>query len=108
MEINAQKVKQLRQERSWTQQHLAQASGISLRTVQRIERYGTTSNETFMSLCAVLEVKADILRQQTPHIIEVEPERDNEQVNVTKLILASVAGGAVLGSIFTYIILGIG
>ncbi len=56
MEVNAQKIKNLRTENSWTQQHLADVCGISLRTVQRVERYGNTSNETLMSLASVFEI----------------------------------------------------
>jgi len=57
MEVNAQKIKNLRTDKGWTQQHLADACGISLRTVQRVERYGKTSNETLMSLASVFETQ---------------------------------------------------
>jgi transcriptional regulator with XRE-family HTH domain len=48
----------MRNARGWTQQHLADACDISLRTVQRVEKYGTASNETIMGLCAVFEIDA--------------------------------------------------
>ena len=57
MNVNAQKVKNLRTKKSWTQQHLADVCGISLRTVQRVERYGNASNETLMSLASVFEIQ---------------------------------------------------
>jgi DNA-binding XRE family transcriptional regulator len=37
MTINFAKVKQLRLDRSWSQEHLAEVSGLSLRTIQRRE-----------------------------------------------------------------------
>lgn len=40
MQINNNTVKLLRTEKSWTQQHLADASGVSLRTIQRVESDG--------------------------------------------------------------------
>jgi transcriptional regulator with XRE-family HTH domain len=61
MEIDSSSIKKLRTQRSWTQQHLADACDISLRTVQRIEKIGNASNESVMSLCAVFEIpKTDI------------------------------------------------
>ena len=59
MEIDSSTIKNLRTQRSWTQQHLADACDISLRTVQRIEKIGNASNESVMSLCAVFEIQRD-------------------------------------------------
>lgn len=53
MDVNAKKIKALRKSKGWTQQHLADACAISLRTVQRVERYGNASQETVLSLAAV-------------------------------------------------------
>ena len=36
----AGRIKQMRRLRSWSQSHLAEAAGIDLRTVQRLERDG--------------------------------------------------------------------
>ena len=40
MKIDAAVVKALREEKSWAQEHLASASGLSARTVQRVEAEG--------------------------------------------------------------------
>jgi len=66
MEIDSSTIKNLRTQRSWTQQHLADACDISLRTVQRIEKIGNASNESVMSLCAVFEIpkKISVLYQR--------------------------------------------
>ena len=37
MQINAQRVKHLREQKCWSQQQLADMAGISLRTIQRLE-----------------------------------------------------------------------
>ena len=43
MNINATLVKQLRLDNSWSQDELAIASGLNLRTVQRIEKEATAT-----------------------------------------------------------------
>jgi transcriptional regulator with XRE-family HTH domain len=50
MEVNASLIKNQRLINGWTQQHLADACSVSLRTIQRVERYGQASNETVASL----------------------------------------------------------
>src|SRR5947208_3079563 len=49
-------VRSLREARGWTQAHLAEASGVSLRTIQRLERLHSCSAETRMALAAALGV----------------------------------------------------
>ena len=40
MKINAEQVKKLRTERHWSQEQLAAACGVNLRTIQRLENTG--------------------------------------------------------------------
>lgn len=61
MQVNNLLIKELRQNRGWTQQHLADVIGLSLRTVQRIEKNGTTSLETISALSSVFEVERNKL-----------------------------------------------
>lgn len=61
MQINAMKVRQLRDQRCWSQQQLADMAGISLRTMQRLEAKSVASQETIKSLAAVLEISCDEL-----------------------------------------------
>lgn len=65
MQINAALIKENRNAKSWTQQHLADACDVSLRTVQRVERLGVASPETVLSLCAVLEIQQKQLLVQS-------------------------------------------
>lgn len=49
-------VKQLRLERGWSQEHLAELVGVSTRTIQRIEKGFKPCLETSSALAAVFEV----------------------------------------------------
>ncbi len=59
MKLSSAKIKQLRESKAWSQSHLAAASGVSLRTIQRIEKTGVASPESVKSLCATFEVHID-------------------------------------------------
>lgn len=54
--INQDFVKQLRSDKCWSQEHLALVSGISLRTVQRIENEGKCSLESKKALAAAFNL----------------------------------------------------
>lgn len=49
-------VRKLRLQRGWSQEHLAQVTGISVRTIQRIERGAKPGLESAKSLASVFEV----------------------------------------------------
>ncbi len=53
---NSKKIKDLREKQGWSQDQLAELSGLSLRTVQRIEKDGKSSIETIKSLASVFEL----------------------------------------------------
>ena len=61
MQIDQYKIKQLRQQRGWTQQQTADIANLSIRTVQRVELNGTASVETTRSLAAILEIEFEAL-----------------------------------------------
>jgi transcriptional regulator with XRE-family HTH domain len=50
------RIRGLREQRAWTQAHLADASGVSLRTIQRLEKLHSCSSETLLALAAALNV----------------------------------------------------
>ena len=58
MKINAALVLEQRLRRAWTQEHLAKISGLSHRTIQRVEREGSGSMETKKALAATFEIDA--------------------------------------------------
>jgi transcriptional regulator with XRE-family HTH domain len=55
MELNKETLKNHRDSRAWSQTQLAEVSGLSLRTIQRIEKTGIASQESAKSLAAVYE-----------------------------------------------------
>jgi transcriptional regulator with XRE-family HTH domain len=59
-------VRKLRLQRGWTQEHLAEISGLSVRSIQRIERGQSFSLETLKSLAAVFEVEQSVLKSGEP------------------------------------------
>jgi DNA-binding XRE family transcriptional regulator len=58
MKVDGQKIRALREQKSWSQEHLASASGLSVRTIQRVEAEGTSLPETRLALAAALGVAA--------------------------------------------------
>lgn len=66
MNIDQEKVKTLRIRRAWSQDQLAAASGLSLRTIQRIEKTGIAANESVQALAAVLDTTVEALRVVLP------------------------------------------
>ncbi len=55
-------VRRMREERHWTQQHLADAADIQLRTVQRVEKGEGANAETLQALAAVFDTSIDQLQ----------------------------------------------
>jgi len=66
MKLNAASVRRLREARNWSQEQLASASGLSLRTIQRVEADGTASRETRVCLAAALDVDASAFTEVPP------------------------------------------
>lgn len=54
-DLLARRVKALRLERGWTQQEIADRSGISLATYRRFERSGRISLERLLKLAVILD-----------------------------------------------------
>jgi transcriptional regulator with XRE-family HTH domain len=66
MQVDAQLIRNERLKRAWSQEQLAQVSGLGIRTVQRVEGGGNASLETIKSLSAVLELPVETLLADTP------------------------------------------
>lgn len=62
VKVNSNLIKTERESRGWTQEHLANVAGLSLRTIQRIEKTGTASFESVTALASVLAVSIAELR----------------------------------------------
>ncbi len=66
-------IQKLRLQRGWSQQQLADFSGLSVRTVQRIESGQKATAESLKSLAAVFEVEFQELRAAVDQGMQPEP-----------------------------------
>jgi len=64
MQLDSPRIRAERERRAWSQEHLAEVSGLSLRTVQRVESSATGSFEIARALAAVFAV--DLAGLQSP------------------------------------------
>lgn len=63
MKINSKRIREERQRRAWSQEHLAVITGLGLRTIQRIESSGQASNDSIAAIAAVLHIPVDQLME---------------------------------------------
>ena len=63
MKLDSSSVRRLREAKNWSQEQLAKASGVSLRTIQRVETEGTASRETRVCLAAALDVDVTLISE---------------------------------------------
>lgn len=66
MHIDSSRIRTLRAARQWSQEQLAELSGLNLRTIQRLEAGAKISTESLRALAAVFEVPADSLLLSAP------------------------------------------
>ncbi len=80
MKINKETLRREREQRAWTQSHLAQVANLSMRTVQRIERTGDASMESASALASALNLELALLIE-TPVVANglapIKPRRSN-------------------------------
>lgn len=61
MKINAELILQLRKSKSWSQEELAIATGLNVRTIQRIEREQTASLQSRKAIAATFDIAVEDL-----------------------------------------------
>lgn len=61
MNVDPQRIRQLREARAWSQEHLASVSGLSTRTIQRLETSGAASPESRLALAGAFGVEVAAL-----------------------------------------------
>jgi len=66
MKVDSSYIKAQREQRAWSQEHLAEVTGLGLRTIQRIETTGSASYESVRALAAVFEIAVADLRAGEP------------------------------------------
>ena len=63
MKVNKISVVELRNLQNWSQEDLAAATGLSVRTIQRVEKNGVASLESSKAIAAAFDVTTDEIRK---------------------------------------------
>ena len=82
-------IRKMRLDNGWSQEHLSEITGLSVRTIQRIERGQKPSLESLKSLAAVFEVDVAMLSEKLcpsdePAKADATPEPDKKTEHDTK------------------------
>ncbi|EAQ65527.1 hypothetical protein MED121_22687 [Marinomonas sp. MED121] len=77
-------VKQLRLEKGWSQEELSHLSGLSVRTIQRIERGNKAGLESLKSLAAVFELRVSDLQSMDPNLMANSKSESQETVDMNE------------------------
>ncbi len=80
--INLRDIKKMRLERHWSQDQLAEMSGLSIRTIQRIENGENAGLESLKALAAVFEI----------NIADSDKKQEMEQVREEEAYVQKVKG----------------
>jgi len=80
--INLRDIKKMRLERHWSQDQLAEMSGLSIRTIQRIENGENAGLESLKSLAAVFEI----------NITDSDKTQEMEQIRKEEEYVQNVKG----------------
>lgn len=105
---DAAKIKRWREERHWSQEHLAELAGIGLRTLQRIEKGEPASKDTLMALAAAFGVEVLALCiDPEAEAAEIVRKKDAKVVSGLRLSVGIHFAGYVIGmAVFAAISLG--
>ena len=92
-------VQKLRLQRGWSQQQLAELSGLSVRTIQRIENGSAASTESLKSLASVFEIDFSTLSSEpampdtpTPTSSPIHPPSASQQEQLALLEVRKLKG----------------
>ncbi len=95
MRLKGNRIKALRAGKMWSQEELARASGLGLRTIQRVEKEGKGSNETVKALASVFELEALKLVVADEELAPYQ----RSQPGYTVIIICVLVVGAMWGAI---------
>jgi hypothetical protein len=90
-----------REKRAWSQQHLADASGLALRTIQRIEASGTGSYESATAIASCLNVPVADLRAID------EPRQEAVGRSRAWKVTGTVVGASLLAGVAAFFSVGV-
>jgi transcriptional regulator with XRE-family HTH domain len=88
---NLRDIKKMRLERHWSQEQLAEMSGLSIRTIQRIENGENAGLESLKSLAAVFDTNiADSDKKEEAEQIRKEEEYVQDVKGFYKLLIFAI------------------
>ena len=91
MKVKTDLVLQLRRQNGWSQDELATAAGLNLRTIQRIEKEATASLQSMKALASVFGLDIRDLEQEETQMI-------NELLGKDVEIMMRISMGSMTGS----------
>ena len=94
MKVDSSYIKRERERRAWSQEHLAEVSGLGLRTIQRIEKTGAASYESARSLAAVFGI--DVAELRVEDVRPAAPRLAVQSRPFLGALALVVTGGALL------------
>lgn len=80
-------IRKYRLQSGWSQDQLAEIAGLSVRTVQRIERGQTPGLESLKSLAAAFDISLDELNPETDMRLTQQPwiKKNNARLNTSAI-----------------------
>jgi len=85
MKLDSNLVKSERQKRAWSQAHLAEVTGLGLRTIQRIEKTGSASYESVRALASVFSLEIEELSKLPAYSQPLRSTRDRISRSISSL-----------------------
>lgn len=103
MKISSAKVRRLRSERGWSQDQLALASGLSLRTIQRVETEGNASRETQVCIAASFGVPlAELVESLVANISVTDQPIGSVVVPIRYKVTAALTGLTLIPALLSF------
>lgn len=96
MKVDAAQIVSLRTARGWSQEELAEASGLNLRTVQRVETTAVASLRSKRALASALDVDIQDLDNRESSMSPCPHCRSDQVFQSEGLIDSSTIGGELL------------
>lgn len=92
VKVDSNRIRSERENRGWSQGHVASVAGLSLRTIQRIEKTGFASFESVTALASVFSLEVADLRAKKSDPSGQRAIRLSLELPI-RLVLALVSGG---------------
>ena len=95
MKINVGLLLRLRKDRTWTQEEVAIASGLNIRTVQRIENEASASIQSIKALASAFDINVHDLEYEEISMLE-ELNGKNVAISLGSTEFSEVPKGVIL------------